>query len=404
MPRSLDEIFESDELGLLEVKSKESCVKNDEDRLIESFLEVNSFVERNRHEPSKQGSIAEYALFSRLNSMRCNDQYKELLKPYDRFDLLGEVQLETSQSIEDVLKNDVLGLLENPESDPSLFKIRHVPQEPEKRTPSDFVAMRQPMDPSEFEKYDRLFKQVHRELKEGKRSLLPFRNAEVNLRKGNFYVADGLLCYLERSDAEKMLVEAKSGDRVRLDGRMVTVFENGTYSNMLFRSLGKLLGKTGRIVTESDQGTLPLISNNAGVVHEEDVKNGWIYVLRSKHPQLVEIEDLYKIGFTTQVVADRIKNAAHEATFLYSDVDIVATYACYNINVQHLEGLLHRFFGKVCLNVDVYDDQHRRITPREWFVVPFQIIEKAIDMLIKGSIVDYIYDEKIREIILKPQE
>lgn len=97
----------------------------------------------------------------------------------------------------------------------------------------------------------------------------------------------------------------------------------------------------------------------------------------------------------------RISNAKNEATYLFADVQKVASYACYNINATKLEELLDRFFAAACLNVDVFDPLGQRITPREWFVVPFDVIEEAIKLIINESIVHYKYDSNTKSLILK---
>jgi hypothetical protein len=33
--------------------------------------------------------------------------------------------------------------------------------------------------------------------------------------------------------------------------------------------------------------------------------------------------------------------------------------------------------------------------PREWFIVPFEVIDEAIQLLINGSIVNYQYNNKL---------
>ncbi len=398
MAKTLDDIFDSDEFGLLDVKAKVNRVKTDEDRLIGTFMEINAFVEQNGREPSVN-SMAEYGLLSKLKNIRENDKHKVLLKPFDKHNLLGEVEIE-NRSIDDILNDDVLGLLDN-ESELSLYDFKHTPKQSEKRAETDFVAQRKPMSEKEFKKYEVLFHQVHKELKENKRKLVEFRDAEKNLIEGNFYLVDGLLCYLEKAGAKKVLKQNKSGDRVRLEGRTKTIFENGTVSNMLFRSLGKAILKNGKMVTNTDESAEEELLINSGMVSETDTHSGWIYVLRSKHPKLQDIPNLYKIGFSANKVEDRIKNAAQESTFLFADVDVVEKYACYNIDIHNFENLLHRFFGNVCLNVDVFDKQNQRITPREWFVVPFAIIDEAVNMIINGSIVNYKYDEVKKKIILK---
>src|SRR5690606_1137881 len=127
------------------------------------------------------------------------------------------------------------------------------------------------------------------------------------------------------------------------------------------------------------------------LVEEEDIQTGWVYVLKSKstHPEISAIENLYKIGFSRTPVDERIKNAKNEATYLFADVIKVVSYDCYNRNADKLELLLHRFFASVCLDVDIFSENGQRITPREWFVVPFKIIEQAIGLFLNGEIIKY---------------
>ena len=110
---------------------------------------------------------------------------------------------------------------------------------------------------------------------------------------------------------------------------------------------------------------------------------------------------MYKIGFSSTPVEERIKNAKNEATYLYADVHLVATYKCNNINANKLESLLHRFFATACLNVDLFSDKGQRITPREWFVVPFDVLDEAIALMLGGTILNYEYDVVNKRIKLK---
>ncbi|HRE10404.1 MAG TPA: GIY-YIG nuclease family protein, partial [Ignavibacteria bacterium] len=66
---------------------------------------------------------------------------------------------------------------------------------------------------------------------------------------------------------------------------------------------------------------------------------------------------------------------------------------------QKLEQLLHNFFGKACLNIDIYDKAGNRHMPREWFVAPLSIIEQAVHYIISGEIVNYRYDSDSELII-----
>ncbi|WP_149304177.1 GIY-YIG nuclease family protein [Pareuzebyella sediminis] len=397
---TIDDIFNDDEFGLLESKVKTSTVKTDEDRLIDSFEEINAFIDKNGREPNKS-SMSEYGLLAKLKNFKENEEQKKVLKPYDRHSLLGHVETE-KKSIDDILsEDDELGLLDA-DNDLDIFKFKHTPK-PEDRAESDFVAQRKPIKEKDFEKYEQLFYQVHKEIKEGKRTIKPFTNIEKNLHVGNFYLMNGILLYLESANLKKDEFDLDSGNRVRIEGRTRTVFENGTYSNMLFRSLGKQIQKDGKLITNTYDSIEQDLFVNSGLVKEEDVQSGWIYVLKTKSTkkELADIKDLYKIGFSSISVDDRIKNAKNEATYLFADVKKIATYKVYNRNADKLEHLLHRFFANACLNIDLFNEKGQRLNPREWFVVPFEVIEETIQLILNENIVHYEYDIEAKRIKLK---
>lgn len=399
MAKSLDDIFNDDDFGLLESSVKKRFITTDEDRLIDSFEDINTFFEKNNREPSSS-SMAEYTLSARLREFRVNDSNKSILKTFDRYNLLGGVEIDV-KSVEDIFDDDDMGLLDS-EGDNSIFDFVYTPKN-QSRADADYIAQRKSLSDQEFKKYELMFQQVHKDLKEGKRKLLDFRNAEDNLIEGNFYLVDGILCYLEVSDAKEILKKNKSGDRVRIEGRTVTIFENGTVSNMLFRSLGKAIHKNGKLVTNTDEAINAQLVKSANIINSDDIQSGWIYVLKSKSndPNIRNIKNLYKIGFTKNPVLERIKNAPKESTYLYSDVEVIATYNCYSLDINIFENLLHRFFAQVCLNIDLHDNEGERITPREWFVAPFEIIDEVINLIIKGTIINYEYDVISQKIILK---
>ena len=396
---TLDDIFNDDEFGLLESAAKTSNVKTTDQRLVDSFEEINAFVDKNHREPNT-ASMSEYGLLARLKSMKENERQKIALKPYDRHNLLGEVAMPKT-SIDDILNDDEFGLLDT-DSDLSIFRYRHISNEGE-REKADFIAQRKSLTEEEFAPYETMFQKVHREIKEGKRKIKPFYNIEKNLHVGSFYLIDGLMLHLKEAKLEKTVWEQKSGDRERVEGRTFTIFENGTYSNMLYRSLGKQIQKSGKLITNTHEGINSELYVNAGMVKEEDILTGWVYVLKSKsnHPKLSAIKNLFKIGFSSTPVDERIKSAKHEATYLYADVIKVESYACYNRNADKLEQLLHRFFAEVCLNIDIEIIEGKRITPREWFVVPFEEIKRAIELILNGQIVNYKYDREIEKIVFK---
>src|SRR5690606_25747115 len=138
-------------------------------------------------------------------------------------------------------------------------------------------------------------------------------------------------------------------------------------------------------------------------VQKEDVPSGWIYVLKSKseNPEIKSLENVYKSGFPKNPVQERIKNASKEATYLLADVEIIDSRACFNVNIQKLEGLIHRLFAEAGFDIDLYDKAGNRYIPRVWFVVPLHVIDEVIQLLLYGNIVNYKYDYNSRQVVLK---
>lgn len=375
---SLDEILEGDPLGLL---SEPRPIVRPIDRLVSSFEEINAFIEQHEREPQKSTNMNERALHVRLEGLRQNPEKIEYLKPYDRFNILQEVKI---NSIEDILNDDVFGLLGSEDSD-DIFTLKHIPKEKEQ---TDFIAQRRPC--KNFGKYEHLFSEVQKDLKSGSRKLSKFN--EKFFKDGSFFILKGVLAYLEKID------DIKKDKFNKLDSRTRIIFENGTESNMLLRSFGKGLYEDGYFVSLQDDRVLDGLSQIA----DEDEKSGYIYILESKScdDKIASIKNLYKIGYSTIPVKERIKNAINEPTYLMAPVKIVSVYETYNMNTQKFEQLVHKFFGKVCLNVDVFGESKKRYTPREWFILPLEVIEQVIELIITGEIVNYRYDIKTEELVL----
>jgi len=100
-------------------------------------------------------------------------------------------------------------------------------------------------------------------------------------------------------------------------------------------------------------------------------------------------------------VRERIKNAVNEPTYLMAPVKIIAVYEAYNMNTAKLELLLHKIFGKACLNIDIFGKDGQRYVPKEWFVVPIDVVEEAITFILNGEIINYRHDADSEQIVLK---
>ena len=163
---------------------------------------------------------------------------------------------------------------------------------------------------------------------------------------------------------------------------------------MLYRSAAKILYSNGKVVTENVDQVNENFINTFSNITEEDQGAGYIYVLSSKSEdeKISTIENLFKIGYSKTEVQERIKNAVKEPTYLMAPVKVITIWKCYNMNPQKLEQLLHNFFGSACLNIDVFDENKKRYAPREWFIAPLHVIEKAVELIISGEIIRYKFD------------
>ena len=387
----LNEIFENDPLEILKVSPKKSAARTSDERLASSFDEINEFIEKNEREPKPNiNDIAgEHKLYSVLKGLRENEQKIEALKPQDKFGLF-EIEKKEINSIDDILGDDSLGILGDDSE--GLFEFKHTPKDFE-RARAEFIGKR--VKCKNFNDYEHLFKEVQNDLALGKRKLTEFKLS--TLREGNYYVHNGVLFYLEK-------IEEREGEEMKdthKDGRTRLIFENGTESNILMRTVEKNLYQNGKSVTENVDAVIEDFNKSFTGISEEDKEAGYIYVLKSKSkkPEISSVENLYKIGFASNSVDERIKNAEHEPTYLMAPVQEIASWKCYNMNAKKFEQLIQRFFGTSCLEVDVFDKKGIRHSPREWFVVPMEEIESAISLIISGKIVDYKYDVKYQKII-----
>ena len=287
--------------------------------------------------------------------------------------------------LDDILNDPLFNLTE---TEQELFNLSEpIRKGMEKKRQIDEVAQRKTCE--NFADYAHLFAHVHQELHDGKRHLIGYQESAIQ-EKG-FFIADGLMGYIDMLDIGNRQIK----NRVRKDGRSRVIYEDGTESNILFRTIGKNIARNGYIITELNDGT-ELNTLSEQVITNGDIANGWIYVLRSKSEdeRIASVRDLYKIGFTTTPVEQRIKNARKETTYLMADVEIVNTYRVYNVDTRKLESLIHQFFETARFYISINGAE-----AVEWFVVPLPIIREAIAKFVDGSIVNYIYNRELQALV-----
>lgn len=372
---SLQEIFEADDLGLLDAPRRRQPVTAS-DRLAQSFLEVIEFVRLNNREPSGETSeIGERTLGARLEGIRMDSEKCEALASLDEFGLLTPA--EGPSSLAEILESDTSGLLDDPLG---VLDISTLPKSRRRPEIADSVARREKCD--DFARFAPLFAQKQRELSEGISKLKEF-SGRRSINIGEFFVLNGVMLFIaEIGEATVKVVGGKAERRERLR----VIFENGTESAMYLKSLSIRLYEGGE--------GFQVVPTAYDTLLAEDEATGWVYVVRSlsDDPAITSRQNLFKIGFTTKEVSKRIANAPKEPTYLMAPVEIVEQYRTYNVKASALEHLLHRVFADARLDVSQVGLDGRVYDSTEWFEVPFSAIDKAIDLIISGEIVDFVYD------------
>ena len=387
----LDELAE--ELAEFETRPRAGGRSAREERIIAGFEEVKRFVEEHGRIPQhgEGRDIFERLYAVRLDRMRELEECRSLLVSIDRLGLLAAPPLSdrSFDEIDDDTLLQELAEVGSPTND--ITALQHVRSSADRQAAEE-VANRQKCE--DFEHFKPLFEQVQGELDTGVRLTRPFElKAEID--PGRFFIVGGQKAYVAGKEEEFTNAQGKR------DARLRVIYDNGTESNILMRSLQRALNDdpAGRRITDPVAG--PLF---AGQATEGDAASGTIYVLRSKsdHPLVAENRDLvHKIGVTNASVEQRIAGARLQPTFLMADVEVVATYDLYNINRAKLEHLIHRVFAPARLDIEIKDRFGKAMIPREWFLVPLHAIDDAVKKIRNGSISGYRYDPraaKLREL------
>jgi hypothetical protein len=364
-----------------------------EQRIIAGFEEIERFVaERGRMpEHGESRDIFERLCAVRLDRIRASAECRGVLAELDSRGLLGPDTEARDGRVEEAPTDEALlaALGVPPEPADDVTKLVHVRPREEIKAAEE-IAQRNPCN--DFATFQPLFEKIQRELASEERHTIPYKdNAET--KKGDLFILDG----------QKVIVadmgEPFVSDYGRPDRRLRVVYDNGTESDLLLRSLQRALNKdkASRRITEPDLG--PLFSTEE---EADDLPTGYIYVLRSKSDDAFIAQNrsvIHKIGVTGGDVKSRIANAKKDPTYLLADVEIIETFKLANINRKKLETLLHKFFGSARLDVQLNDRFGATVEAREWFLVPLPVIEEAIQKLMDGTIGNFRYDPTSARII-----
>lgn len=381
------------ELGIEPVAVRASTHTALEERLIAGFEDILRFVDTHGREPQhgEDRDIFERLYAVRLDRLRAMPEAHTLLAPMDTRGLLDvpATAAVSADELDDESLLAELGVEAQDETD--ITRLRHVPTYAE-RVAAEEIANRTRCE--DFDTFKPLFDKVQRELKSGERCVLKLEERSLDeIRQGTYFIIGGQTAYIAEEKGEFKT------DYDRRDMRLRVVYDNGTESELLQRSLQRALhrDKVARLISDPKPG--PLFGD---AMDAEDIESGTIYVLRSQseHPFVAEHRELvHKIGVTGGKVETRIAQAKDQSTYLLADVEVVATYKLANINRTKLENLFHQIFTSAQLDLTINDRFGKPVKPREWFLVPLHVIDEAVNRIRDASITGYVYDVATAKLI-----
>lgn len=353
-----------------------------EERVIAGFEEILRFVEEHGRVPQhgEDNDIFERLYAMRLDRIRQLTEFHELIRQFDTAGLLHtasgiQENLPSDEATDDELL-EALGV--EPAGGNDITALKHVRPIEERKSP-DEVAQRIPCE--DFEVFRPVFERVQRDLSGGVRKTARYQeNAAIN--RGDLFIVEGQKALVADMDKEFRTEYERNNRRLRV------IYDNGTESNLLLRSLQRALYKdeNGRRILASDSDVPALFASDQS---EDDLESGRIYVLRSlsEHPFIAKNRDvIHKIGVTGGDIKKRIANAKKDPTYLLADVELVESYRLANINRTKLEQVIHQFFAAARMDLQLQDRFGESIEPREWFLVPLSAVQKLVEVLKDGRI------------------
>jgi hypothetical protein len=386
-----------DELGVEAEPTQTGGRSPREQRIIAGFEEILRFIEEHgrRPEHGENRDIFERLYAVRLDRIRESAECRDLVIEMDSHGLLkrdwGESLVQETPAVSDA---ELLASLGVSADTADITELKHVRSREEIKAAEE-IAQRNRCE--DFDTFRPIFENVQAEIGTGQRHTIKFKdNAEI--KKGDMFILDGQKVYVDRL-GELFVNESGKNDR-----RLRVIYDNGTESDLLLRSLQRALNKDKTSRRISEPGFGPLFS---GEEAEDDLPSGCIYVLRSlSKNSFIEKNRtvIHKIGVTGGDVKKRVAGAAQDPTFLLADVEVVGLFKLSNINRTKLEALLHKFFASARLDMELKDRFGGQVEPREWFLVPLPVIEEVIEKLIEGSIGGYRYDAKTACIVSGDQQ
>ena len=429
--QSLSDIFNNDDLGLFNNIKPKAETKTANGILEQQFSSINDFIGEHGREPDADAAtISEKILARQLSSIKINSSTHDQLRPFDKHSVLPaeckesisnveaivgnkisdrplstethseapEVAVTEQEtvynSLEDIFGSDDLGLFDSVQAGIVVSTAEQKARAEREQFENEDVASR--FECKDFYRFEGTFAKIQKAIESG-----DFTKGNVTSNKGvaigGVFVLNGFVCYVADIYKAEARKDARSDERLRL------IFSNGMESNMLTHSLVTAQYKYENSyqlqITDPDWVNDDLAKNFG----DTRLPTGVIYIARlvDTPDNLKHYKNLHKIGFSKLTGDARTKNSVKDTAFLQQPVDIIAEWQVYDANPRSVEGVLHAFFyeQRVKLSSKGSDDNLYKAT--EWFDVPLSEIDKAVDMVAKGSIHKYRMDAVIGRIVLK---
>ena len=437
--KTLDDIFLNDSTGLLDDIKPVTKSSANNSVLAQQFDTINLFIDQQGRIPSSSASDINEKINARLlATIQTNHANSQELLALDKHGLLtaqhtastpsddkptlsdksmsnegagskNAVSASTKEaepvteavselpiinSLDDIFNSDDLGIFDNIHSEILVSDSQLNSRNTYDQYDDEEIATR--FECKDFYKFEATFERISQAIQTGAFTKTNFSSVkDINI--GSVFVLNGILCYVAD------IYQAENRKNERNQQRLRLVFANGTESNMLIRSLAtaqyKYENSYQLLITDPDW----MDDELAKSFGDDRQLTGVIYVakLTDTPKNLAHYNHLHKVGFSTLTGEVRTKHSIRDTAFLQQPVNIIAEWQVYDANARSVEGVLHAFFydQRVKVSLKAGDDNLYKAT--EWFNVPLDEIEKAINLVIAGDIKNYRMDGAAGKVVLK---
>lgn len=436
--KTLEDIFSNDSTGLLDDIKPATKSADSNSVLAQQFDTINLFIDKQGRLPSSSASDINEKINARLlATMQTNHANSQELLALDKHGLLATqstastlsdkstlsdisvsnkddgsekaVSASTKEaepvievvseppvinSLDDIFDSDDLGIFDNIHSEILVSDHQSNTRASYDQYNDEDIASR--FECKDFYKFEATFERISKAIQTGAFTKTNFSSVkDINI--GSVFVLNGMLCYVADIYQAEARKNTRSQERLRL------IFSNGTESNMLTHSLAtaqyKYENSYQLLITDHDWMDDELAKNFG----DDKQLTGVIYVakLTDTPNNLAHYKHLHKVGFSTLTREARTKHSIRDTAFLQQPVDIIAEWQVYDANARSVEGVLHAFFYDQRVKVSLKAANDNLYKATEWFNVPLDEIEKAINLVIAGDIKNYRMDGAAGKVVLK---